>query len=68
MDKVLGLNLSDYIGKELDIPSEVENLISQREEVRKMGDYKKSDELREKIKDLGYVLEDTLHGPKVKKV
>jgi len=66
MDKVLGLNLEEYIDKKIQVPSEIKNLIAQREEARKMRDFKKSDEIREKIKKLGFELEDTLHGSKVK--
>jgi cysteinyl-tRNA synthetase len=66
MDKVLGLKLEDYIGKPLEIPQEVQDLVNQREEVRKQGDFKKSDELRHEIKKSGYEVEDTSTGPKIK--
>lgn len=67
MDKILGLGLEEYLGKPLAIPTNVMKLISQREEMRKSGDFAKSDQLREKIKKLGFEIEDTNSGPKIKK-
>lgn len=68
IDKVLGLKLEDYLGKPLEVPEKVQKLVSQREQARKSGDYKKSDKLRHEIKTLGYEIEDTISGPKLKKV
>jgi len=68
MDKILGLKLDEYLGKKVEIPAEVQKLVNQREQVRKSGDFKKSDELRHKIKKLGFEIEDTPSGPKVKEV
>lgn len=68
MDKILGLKLDEYLGKKVEVPEEVQKLINQREQARKSGDFKKSDELRKKIKKLGFEIEDTPTGPKIKKV
>jgi len=43
-------------------PIGVEKLIQEREEARKKKDWKKADEIREKIRELGYALEDTTEG------
>jgi cysteinyl-tRNA synthetase len=65
-DKVLGL---DLLKKEkLEIPEEIQKLVAEREKVRNQKDFKKSDELRAKIKSLGYWVEDTAKGPKIKKI
>jgi cysteinyl-tRNA synthetase len=64
-DKVLGLNLEKE--KKEEIPEEIEKLVEEREEARKKGDFKKADEIREKIKSMGYLVEDTKNGPKIKK-
>jgi cysteinyl-tRNA synthetase len=64
-DKVLGLNLEKE--KKGEIPEEIEKLVEEREEARKKGDFKKADEIREKIKSMGYLVEDTKDGPKIKK-
>jgi len=66
MDKVFGLDLLKK--EELKIPQEVEKLINERETARKNKDFKKSDELRDKIKELGYLVEDTIEGQKIKKI
>lgn len=68
MDKILGLGLEDYIGKPIEIPEKVQKLLEQREQARENKDFKKSDQLRNQIKDLGFELEDTVGGAKLKKV
>jgi len=49
-------------------PIEVEKLIREREEARKKKDWKKADEIREKIRELGYALEDTVEGVRWRKL
>ncbi len=67
MDKILGLRLDEYLGKPLKISQEVMELVEKREMVRKSGNFDESDRLRKEIKDLGYDVEDTTEGFKVKK-
>lgn len=67
MDKILGLGLNEYLGKQVLVPEEVMHLVRKREQVRNTGDFKESDKLRKEIKKLGYEIEDTPSGPKVKK-
>lgn len=63
MDKMLGLDVSK---KEIiDIPEEIQNLVNEREAFRKAGDWGASDEVRQKILDLGFKIEDSKNGPKV---
>jgi cysteinyl-tRNA synthetase len=50
------------------IPREVEKLIKEREEARKNKNWKLADEIRSKIKELGYVIEDTPEGMRCKKI
>lgn len=66
MDKVLGLKLDEYVAKPLEIPVEVQKLVDERQNARKAGDFKKSDELRHEIKKLGFEVEDTPSGPRLK--
>ena len=54
-------------GKE-EIPEEVMKLVEEREAARKKKEWAISDALREKIKSLGYIVQDTKEGPNVKKV
>lgn len=61
---VLGINLSTAQA----IPPDVVKLAEEREDARKSKNYKLSDELRDKIKSLGYSVEDTKDGAKIKKL
>ena len=61
--------LNDYKAKEdkQDIPSEVLELATQRVEARKNKDWAKSDELRDKIAELGYLIKDSKDGYTISK-
>ena len=60
---VLGL-----LTKENDeFPDEVRDMIREREEARRNKDWKKSDELRDALRDAGYIVEDTKQGQKVRR-
>lgn len=61
---VLGLNFNE--SKE-ELPEEVLNLVRAREDARKSGDFKTADQIRNKIISLGYSIEDTSSGPKIKR-
>ena len=65
-DKVLGLGFENL--KEEKIPEEILKLANEREEARKNKDFKKSDELRDKINSLGYEVKDTSEGQKINKI
>jgi cysteinyl-tRNA synthetase len=63
-DKVLGV-----IGeakKEEKLPKEAEELIRKREEARKVKDWKTADKIREQLKAIGVIVEDTPQGVKWK--
>lgn len=47
------------------LEAEVEELINQRQQARKEKNWKVADEIRDKLKDMGIVLEDTPQGVKV---
>ena len=59
IDNLLGLKLS----KIKDISEGQKQLISQREQARKAKNWRKSDELRQLLKDQGIELRDSLVGP-----
>jgi len=65
-DKVFGFSLDDQ--KEEEIPDEVLDLAQEREDARAEKDWSKSDELRDKIKSLGYEVKDTDQGHKISKI
>lgn len=68
-DKVLGLNFENIKEAEkISIPEEIIKLAEEREEARKNKDFKKSDELREKINSLGYEIKDSSEGPQISKI
>ncbi len=50
------------------IPEEIQELVGERERCRRDGAWQKADEVREKIEKLGWQVEDTKEGPKVKKL
>jgi len=54
--------------KEESIPKEVQKLSAEREKARSTKDFKKADELRTQVKKLGYTIEDTDEGPRLKKL
>lgn len=53
--------------KEEELPEEIASMVRERAEARKNKDWGRSDELREKIVQAGYILEDTKQGQKVRK-
>ena len=65
-DRVLGFGLEAV---EIDtIPPIILNLAEEREMWRKVKDWKKADEIREKIKEQGYIVEDMSECPRVKRL
>ncbi len=67
-DKVLGLKFNDAIQKKVEIPASVMVLVDERETARKAQNWAKSDELRDKIKGLGYEVKDTPIGQEIRKI
>ncbi|MBI4435684.1 cysteine--tRNA ligase [Candidatus Uhrbacteria bacterium] len=68
MDRVLGLRFEETLGHALDVPQEIQQLVDAREEARKQKDWSHSDELRARISELGYSVEDTDQGPQIKQL
>ncbi|MES2416142.1 MAG: cysteine--tRNA ligase [Patescibacteria group bacterium] len=65
-DRVFSFGLENL--KEEKIPNEIIQLAEERELARQNKDFKKSDELREKINSLGYEVKDIAEGYKVNKI
>ncbi len=63
-DKVLGLDLGNI--KPLKVPAAVIKLAQERDVARKNKDWKKSDELRDKIATKGFIVEDGKDGFEIK--
>lgn len=56
------------ITKKQKIPKNVLELVKKREELREQKNWKEADEMRQKVKELGYEIEDTKYGPKIKTI
>jgi cysteinyl-tRNA synthetase len=68
-DEVLGLGLANPPAKiEIEIPAEIQELLTQREQAREQKDFAESDRLRDEIKNRGYGILDTDSGPKLERV
>jgi cysteinyl-tRNA synthetase len=73
-DEVLGLKIKEEVEqiekdtKEQSVPPEIKEIIVKRDEARGKKDWETSDRLREKLEDLGYQVEDSKEGTKVKKL
>lgn len=64
-DKVLGLGLNKI--KPSRIPPKIKSLAAEREEFRVNKQFVQADRLRKKIEQLGYIVEDTPQGPRVRR-
>jgi len=66
IDEVFGLDLLKQ--EKVAIPKEIKDLVNQREQARKDKQWKLADEIREKIKNKGYQIDDTKDSAIVKKL
>jgi cysteinyl-tRNA synthetase len=75
-DRVLGLDLqkvvdeanSDKSDSKLNIDPQVEEILEERKKARADKDFVKSDELRDKLKEKGFVVKDTSEGQILEKI
>jgi len=65
-DEVLGLKLTSVPTQT--IPQVIKRLVEEREKHRREDHFDESDQIRQKILESGYTIEDTSKGPKVRKV
>jgi cysteinyl-tRNA synthetase len=65
MDKVLGLDLLKE--EKIQIPKEIKNIAEERQKARENKDWKKSDELRDILKEKGWIIKDTKDGWELEK-
>jgi len=64
IDRVFGVGSR----AEASVPAEITALLEAREAARKSRDFKRADELRNELKALGWVIEDTPKGPRLKRI
>jgi len=67
MDQVLGLNLGKEDKKLVELTTDEQKLLDEREEARKARDFTRADEIRKELAMRGITIEDTAEGVKVKK-
>ncbi len=67
IDEVLGVISGLQRGGEVKLSEEIEELIKKREKARKAGDWKTADTIRDRLREVGIILEDTPKGVKWKK-
>lgn len=65
-DRIFGLKLGEE--EKISVPHEVQRLVDEREMVRAEKNFKKADDIREKVKKLGYIIEDRGSGARVRKI
>jgi cysteinyl-tRNA synthetase len=64
IDKVLGFG----IPTKSDVPTEIQQLVDERQTARETKDFKRSDEIRDQLAKQGWTIEDTPKGPRAKQV
>ncbi len=63
MDEILGLQIFETSEKMTAIPLDVLELSNEREKLRKEGRYMLADQIRHKIENMGYEIDDQKKGP-----
>ena len=66
-DEVLGLKIDEENSEELVLSQEILDLVEERKQARLEKNWAKSDELREKILELGFIVRDGKDGMKIEK-
>jgi cysteinyl-tRNA synthetase len=66
-DGILGLFHDGFPSAEAEVPSEILEMVEERQKARKDKDFQKADELRDRVVAAGYVIEDTPAGVRVRK-
>ncbi len=67
-DEVLGLALEDVVARPVKVSGRIQELLNERAVARQGKNFAKSDELRDALADLGYHVEDTENGQRVREV
>ncbi len=68
MNRIFGFDLDKQKtqSNEPEISDDVRKLVKERQQARKDKNWKRSDEIRDALKAMGIVVEDTAEGPKIK--
>ena len=65
IDKVFGFIFKK---EKIRIPKNVQKLVEKREKLRKQKKWEEADRIRKEVEDLGYEIQDTPSGPKIRKL
>ncbi|HYH27820.1 MAG TPA: cysteine--tRNA ligase, partial [Actinomycetota bacterium] len=65
-DAVLGLDLERIAREGFDVPEEVQALVAERDSARGSRDYARSDEIRDRLTEMGWEVMDTSSGTQVR--
>lgn len=66
-DKVFGLGLDKIQPEKLEIGEKIQKLLEARENARMNKNWDNSDKIRNQVYELGFTIDDTSQGPKLKK-
>jgi cysteinyl-tRNA synthetase len=66
-DEILKVLNIDELKSEEKLPAEVEELLIRRKKAREAKDFAESDTIRDKLKSMGWIVEDSPKGQKIKK-
>jgi cysteinyl-tRNA synthetase len=65
-DQVLGLDLEKLAREGFEIPRDVEALVTERDQARVVKDFGRSDEIRDRLTEMGWEVMDTDEGTRVR--
>ncbi len=65
-DDVLGLALEDVVARPVRVSDDAQKLIDERVKARDAKDWTRSDALRDQLADMGYRVEDTAEGQRIR--
>ena len=65
-DQVLGLDLERLAREGFEVPADVQEMIDRRDAARRAGDFAASDDLRERLRALGWEVMDTAEATRVR--
>lgn len=70
MNRILGFDFTEKEKKqqEQEVSPEIQALVDERQQARKDKNWKRADEIRDQLKEMGLAIEDTAQGAKVKKI
>lgn len=66
LDRVLGLGLEEQAARAGKLPEEVRELIRERDRARQEADYERADAIRDRLQGMGFEVQDTADGTKVR--